>query len=102
MESMAVTVTCRVPPTVKTTHVTQGMGHAWTVNMGFMVPPVIYRVPQTVKTTYVTLRKEHALTVNLVGLEFNVKQVRERIIDIHANLNNLILCNFYLFTNCSC
>lgn len=83
---MAVTVTCRVLPTVTTTHVTQGMGHAWTVNMGFMVPTVIYRAPQTVKTTYVTFRKEHALTVNLVGLEFNVKQVRGRILYLYVIL----------------
>lgn len=82
MESMAVTVTCRVPLTVKTTNVTQGMGPAWTVNMGYMVATAIFRVPQTVKKTYVMFRKELALTVNLVGLEYNVKQVRELIIDI--------------------
>lgn len=73
-EYMAVTVTCRVPPTVETTHVTQGMGLAWTVNMGFMVVTVIYRVPQTVKTTYVTKKKEHAFPVKLDGLDLNVKQ----------------------------
>lgn len=69
MEYMAATVTCRVPPTVKTAYVTYEVEYVWSVNMGYMVATVIYRVPTTVKTTRVIYKMEHALHVNLDGLE---------------------------------
>lgn len=60
--------------------------HAWIVKMEYMAVSVTCRVLQTVKKTYVTYKKEHVLTVNLVGLELNVKQVRERNRDVYLIL----------------
>lgn len=54
--------------------------------MEYMAVTVTCRVLQTVKTTYVTYKTEHALTVNLVGLELNVKHVRERNKDVYVLL----------------
>lgn len=69
MESMAVTVTCRVPINVRTTYVTYKVEYVRTANMGYMVATVINRVPQTVKTTRVIYKVEHAFHVNSDGLE---------------------------------
>lgn len=69
MEYLAVTVTCRVPSTVKTTYVTYKVEYVRTVNVGYMVATVTNRVPLTVKTTRVIYKMEHALHVNLDGLD---------------------------------
>lgn len=92
MEYMVTTVTCRVPLTVRTIHVTCRMGHVWNVNLDYMHITVISRVQQTVKIKHVICKVELVCHASLDGPGCIVIKVRILTICIFTIQNN-IYCN---------